>query len=890
MKQNKHVNHITHLRHLLRAATAASALALALGTAWAQGPVQGVPGTPRVDQPRQGGGGGGIGINIDLGSVFNAIKNATKKDEQPKDDQTKPPVLQKKATTVSSGASGNYTIDWVVQYANNTGSTIPKVTVTDGPISTIIPGSLQPPPNGWAATTNALPLPADNFALWTGTNIAPHGLMTATFPPAGPAVINVGAGGDGFQPIPYVHPSGRRIYVINHHTSPAASSTPFDCVDISIGSRCATSSGSWPRMLPFGDGTTAPSGTTSNNAEYVINGGKIYYPVQNLARWGIGCYDLNTDTQCGFTQLDSSNDPSKQTMLQGPWQVGNELYLADYKGQVYCARLVAGLPACLGSGYKIPLADIKLNVPGGVNTNWYVGLIAGKVINNRLYLTSRTSWVANGGSPKTINCIDATTKQACWNTTNPTRGSGATIDDRYAINYSNFVYYDSTGNPLALCNKSELTPYQACASLVNGAAVTLPRIFPNHSRRHTLDIHVWPRTFFTSVGIDPEGSGAGWCWDWSTGNYCNGVSGAFTQSNNLSGDYGNNMDDRGCIWTYGHDNHLWSYDPNNIDPVTQKAKACGGAPGKATQTFQPLQYCSGPKPFRWTSVEVKGAPLAKYDKFIVKVLDSSNNSVLFTKDIKAANQPLTSVTSIDAQTISKPLKIEVEYMAKPGMGASDKPYLEVRFNAPPVEFCFKSKHTCEQTKITNIVETPDPVKQGAFITVKVDVNKPQDCKEPPPPNCGTATTPACCGQPGQPVCQEALCGQSGQPKCPDTPCIPGTRGCPIIIDTPCLAGDPLCNPFRPPPSDRGCALLGTCGVDKPKQSVAEEFKEPKVACVRKTKPSEGPKKAAAPKPRPKPAVAAAPPAPLDPNAPSKPKPKPRPKAAVKSAAANDDCE
>ena len=209
-------------------------------------------------------------------------------------------------------------------------------------------------------------------------------------------------------------------------------------------------------------------------------------------------------------------------------------------------------------------------------------------------------------------------------------------------------------------------------------------------------------------------------------------------------------------------------------------------------------------------------------------------------------------------------------MAKPGMGASDKPYLEVRFNAPPVEFCFKSKHTCEQTKITNIVETPDPVKQGAFITVKVDVNKPQDCKEPPPPNCGTATTPACCGQPGQPVCQEALCGQSGQPKCPDTPCIPGTRGCPIIIDTPCLAGDPLCNPFRPPPSDRGCALLGTCGVDKPKQSVAEEFKEPKVACVRKTKPSEGPKKAAAPKPRPKPAVAAAPPAPLDPNAPSKP--------------------
>lgn len=53
-----------------------SAMVLFCASAFAQGPIQVVPGTPRVDQPSQGGGGLGIGINIDLGSVFNAIKNA----------------------------------------------------------------------------------------------------------------------------------------------------------------------------------------------------------------------------------------------------------------------------------------------------------------------------------------------------------------------------------------------------------------------------------------------------------------------------------------------------------------------------------------------------------------------------------------------------------------------------------------------------------------------------------------------------------------------------------------------------------------------------------------------------------------------------------------------
>lgn len=82
MKQN------TQLLAVLRAATAASAFVLALGAAMAQGPIPGVPGIPRVDQPSQrpdnpgGGGGVGIGINIDLGSVINLLRDRNKKDQK----------------------------------------------------------------------------------------------------------------------------------------------------------------------------------------------------------------------------------------------------------------------------------------------------------------------------------------------------------------------------------------------------------------------------------------------------------------------------------------------------------------------------------------------------------------------------------------------------------------------------------------------------------------------------------------------------------------------------------------------------------------------------------------------------------------------------------------
>jgi hypothetical protein len=827
---------------LWRTRTVAAALLFSCGLAFAQH-----PGTPAVEQPRQTGGGGGgvgIGINIDLGSLFNAIKNATKKDEQ-----TKPPVLQKKAVSVSSGNSGNYTVDWVVQYANNTSLPQTSVTVVDGPIATIIPTSVQPYPPVWAGATNANP-PANNYAQWFGAVVPPHGFMTATMASSGPSSMNLTGSGDGYQPIPYTRlavPAGRRIYIMNHHALPSA--LHFKCLDVATGTDCANWVGGKP--LPMGNNSGNVSATLTNSSEYVISNGKFYYTaigsLASGAGFGIGCYDLENDTQCGYAKMDNR---ATGLYANGPWQIGNELYVASYDGFMYCAKLAPGLPACQTSGYQIAGSTIKLNVERGTVEDLNISRLAGKVVGTKLYLTSLK------GSTKYTNCYDTITKNTCWATAAPTKGTASYSHGQMRGNYTNYLYYNTALVPVAICSQINDPAGQFCVSLATGNQhFGVPMAWASANPVVGLEAYSQGKSYFIQFNDNP--STGVFCWDWaSTSNCTTNPNGAVaTPPKPNTKHYGLAADDQGCVWAYGHEGVLWNFDPSNIDSVSKLAKPCGSSAGKAQQIFQPLTYCSGPKPFHWTGVEIKSASLANYDKMIVRVLDNTNNAVLLSKDLKTANTLLADVTSVDAQTLSKPLKIEVEYTPK--AGTSDKPYIEVRYNAPPPEFCFQSTHTCKQDKITNIVETPDPANPSKIISVKVDVNKPQVCPiiEPPPPP-------------------------------PPPYCLPGTPGWPLCL----TCANPPCIGTPPPPPDTKC-LLGDC-APKPPVSIGEEYKEPKVSCVRKAQPvAEEPKKVA-PKPRPKPAVVTAP-VTADPNAPPPPpksKSKPRPKPVQAKPAAEDDCE
>ena len=855
---------------MVRTAALPAALVLAASFAFAQ---QGEP-------ARQGGG-------FSFGGVLNALRNVANKNAS-----GQPPVLQKRADAVGTPSGGNYTVNWVISYANTSTQTLVNALVRDGPIATIIPGSLQQPA-GWSlGVTNALPLPANNWAQWTAASVPPHGVMTATFPPPFAASMTLAGSGDGYQPMPYTRlaaPAGQRIYFMNHHWNPSYTSANFKCLDLASGAACAT----WGtgKFLPAGDGSTNRSNTMAQNSEYTIDSGKLYYASQGPSGIGIGCYNLETDTQCGFTNFGAQ---TAGLHINGPWRVGNELYVADTDGALYCANLGGSQPPCVGSNYKIPASTIKIHVTKPGANNYGSGYLAGKVIANKVYITSVQS------ATKYTNCFDATTKTACWNTTVPTVGSApypfnAGSDQN---NVSNFLYYDVGGTAVAICTMRKTPAAQLCVDAVNGTAksglaTVLPLLVDFGAG---LETYLAGKTYFVKSLYQNETRENAYCWNWATQAACTtaplGVI-ANAPANPVS-NYGSNADDQGCIWVYGDAGKLWHFNGNNIDPATGMAKPCGGG-SKFVQVFQPLTYCSGPKPFHWTSVEVKGAPLANYDKFIVKVLSSANNTVLFTKDLKATGQLQASITGIDAQTLSQPLKIEIEYVPKPGMGTTDKPYLEVRYDAPAPEFCFQSTHTCQQGKVTNMVEAQDPFDPNKSVKAQAEVAQPQTCGLPPCVACGTANTPTCppCGQAGQAPCPACdcgtpppVCGDPGQPPCPDTVCVPGTPGCPVI-GVGCVPGDPRCTPVRPP-SNPVC-LTGNC-PDKPPQSIAEEFKEPKVTCVRKAKALEEAPKKVAPKPRPKPAVAAAPVAPAELDAAPKPKPKPRPKPAQpKPGAQDDDC-
>ena len=146
---------------------------------------------------------------------------------------------------------------------------------------------------------------------------------------------NISGNGDGFIPIIYKD----RIYVINHHADMADAS--FNCVtkDGSVISACLIGSATWPQELPDGDlSTNLFSATSGANEEFAIINGKLYYPVTRFLGnagttpqdWGVGCYDLDTHLECGYTLLSANPNNSKfPVAIEGPFQNAGKLYFLD---------------------------------------------------------------------------------------------------------------------------------------------------------------------------------------------------------------------------------------------------------------------------------------------------------------------------------------------------------------------------------------------------------------------------------------------------------------------------------------------------------------------------------------------------------------------------------
>lgn len=665
------------------------------------------------EQIPQGEGKGGVKIGPGIIIPFILIPSIIKKLKEGKEQLPAYKTLDKKPINISQSGN-NYIIDWVVYYANNTNSVQNGITISDGPINSIIPGSLQQPA-GWTGSLN----PTNTVATWTGNAPPINGYMSTNVNTTTSisSTFNFGsASGDGFRAIPYRHTSSGnklRIYIINHHEWPG--NVIFKCVDTTTGATCP----GFPKALPKGDSTGKTSG--SGNFEgyyYYIDNGKLYYPVTASDKeFGLGCYNLETDSECGFYKLGTQPGTSFNMYVMGPIRVGSELYMVGGDKKLYCLNATNPSNPCFGgnyfTGYTFPSSSFTSNSVTGPS-------IWGRAAGNKIYFITDDSPGFQNNKNVRAFCFDTTAKAGCagW-TVSQVSTSSLTI-----FAGPPFIYYNIGMVPKHICLRKTNT--QLCFDLTTGLQSSPPVIFSSITFTYGIgyEITLGTRTYFADIQPAITITEKVLCWDWATASPCN-PTWEYKSWQPDPDNYSVNVDDTGCIWVVGHNaSQVWYFDPTKPPDKDRKAQKCHQASkeGKHQHIFQPWQYCSGPKPFIWTGVEIANASLSDFTKLLIKVKDSSNN-IIFTYDCVVNNSLNANLASIVSQTNGQPLNVEVEYTLASGSNLNNFE-LKAYYHASPLEFCYKSQHNCLQDVVKNTVNVSG-VEQGP--KVEVELPKPQSC-------------------------------------------------------------------------------------------------------------------------------------------------------------------
>ncbi len=385
---------------------------------------------------------------------------------------------------------------------------------------------------------------------------------TESFPPIidNSTQVIIGSG-DGYSPIPYFNVAGRRIYYVNHHGS--LNANIFGCADLDTGAGCGGGT-SWPRRLPDGDASSSLTSPSSGvPEEFLVVGSRLYYAVTrfpgnnqalNPQDWGIGCFDLDSLLECSYTLLSSNPNGRDVTIgVEGPFIIGDRLYYLDVDMKLYCFDSVAGT-TCGSLDLSLPLPMIiQARNPSTA------GHIAARVQSQKLYLTvSYNSGIMTtipaGVNTKKALCVDTSTMSVCsgWNP-----GAAATFPAKERDeNLSNFFYYDPGMVATHLCLRN--TTVQACLRLSDGSvdpAVSDVAFGLNLGSALGLgkEVTTSPRTYFPVMFGNMI-----ICKNWDGGP-------CLSPPALGSHDYGLALDLAGCMWAYGHDNKLWSFNPPNGD-------------------------------------------------------------------------------------------------------------------------------------------------------------------------------------------------------------------------------------------------------------------------------------------------------------------------------------
>jgi len=614
------------------------------------------------------------------------------------------------SSTYSGGIS---TLDWVVRYETNSSTPLGDVVITDNFSSaqTYVP-STEVHPNGWSVTQNP------NQFIW---EIGEGNGYSYSFPTPLGDIDNSGNGdGDGFIPIPYTALDGsKRFYYLNHHME--KNYPLFGCI--------GGCNGTWPKKLLDGDSSSLQTSGTSNGPESVIINRKLYYPVTRMNDSGIGCYDLESDTECGYIQLSSIGSVSGIiSAIDGLVKNNNILLVMDANAIVYKVLVAnSGLMSLLDT-----FDTTSLGILSGDYVNSLYTEVNPKIYNNKVFFLKSS----NTPSDRKILCLEsAASLSPCagWST-------AKVFSSMHIAPYNGFFYYNSgMSSPTHICtsrsNHSASLGVQKCASITTGVVSILPDVVPSTITYLTgVEITVGNTTFFPSAGKNVV-----YPYNWTTPTQGTPIVKAGTQL------YGSAMDDNGCIWFYGHNNKLWS-----IDSETGSAP-CGEKTLVIEDTYDASDNWCATKDAEWhyTQFQINGLRPDMFTDLNVTFYDANGNV------IKTANLPTNSVSFSQGLftgpfIAGEPIHYKITGTRNPNANPNTPPpVITIGVDGPPREFCFKTTVPCPITgDITNHVE----VKLQGEHTIDSSVDVVEDaqglCKEPEPKQCLNAEPTLKCSKTG----------------------------------------------------------------------------------------------------------------------------------------------
>lgn len=441
-------------------------------------------------------------------------------------------------------------------------------------------------------------------------------ISTEPFPPtitnAGNASISVSQG-DGYKLFHY----GSKMLAMNHHGSPNLDN--FVCYDRSISANCP----GFPKRLPDGSSQNYSSSTSQISEHAIIDDGKFYYPVSRFtvpgqahaSDWGLGCYDLDTDQECGYSLLGSAGDQFK-VAISGPFKVGNKAilldmnmvaYCVDYTTMLTCGQIDLSLPANGGMpSYQREMSAYAGRINGEVVDDSVPSPYAGQVYFTVAYHPSEPdATMTTTTQHKRAICLRVSTMTPCWSSSQQ-----ITIDDAI-YNHSNFLYHDSAGLPVSICTRNSNI---ACLSLANGADSSAAHSqFDSEVIAPRLDggeVKVDDKTYFLQRG---PGVGRVHCFDWSLQQNCDASVYPILSVVGDIRDYALSVDESNCIWSMGHRRNLWSVDPAEAHAPCRK--------GQFTRTLE--KTCET----RWNNIVITGLEPTDYSSLSIRVRDKTGSWV-----------------------------------------------------------------------------------------------------------------------------------------------------------------------------------------------------------------------------------------------------------------------